>query len=323
MASHTVSRGETLQAIAQKYGYSDWKAIYNNPKNADLRKKRPDPNFIQPGDVIYIAIREVKPITVTESTAAPIADDNFDSITYDLDYRSEHGGLSKYLVARYSDGTKRDINIDSVTNPDSRLWAAKQRVLIIMDDYNTNFILGPVFAAVWFIVTISPTATPVAELPGVRPPKYTVSMRTLAKSEAQLQTEGAALASRLQTSGKRVVVNVGGTGEVPDAINLNPNKVAPRKGIPNLIEKGGEEIGEIFNPATVDEITSNRLPPNTLDWDRILPGAQKVLKPGGRITIKFQGVGGDGPKIVEQLRNLGFKDINNPMNLGAVIEAVK
>jgi hypothetical protein len=37
-------------------------------------------------------------------------------------------------------------------------------------------------------------------------------------------------------------VNLGGTGEVPEAINVNPNIVAPRKDIPNLVMTGAEKL---------------------------------------------------------------------------------
>jgi hypothetical protein len=85
-----------------------------------------------------------------------------------------------------------------------------------------------------------------------------------------------------------VVVNIGGTGEVKGAINLNPNIVAARKDIPNHIAKGGEEIGEVFGANTIDAIVSNRLPPNTIDWVRTLAGSHKVLKKGGKVSIRFQ-----------------------------------
>ncbi|HXT06904.1 MAG TPA: hypothetical protein VN715_08215 [Roseiarcus sp.] len=133
--------------------------------------------------------------------------------------------------------------------------------------------------------------------------------------------EGMALVKQIRAEGRPVIVNIGGAGEDAGAINLNPNKVAPRKDIPNHIARPAEEIDQIFDANSLDGMVSNRLPPNTLDWTKILPGLKTVLKPGAKLAIRFQGVGGDAKIIMDLLRSLGFRDINNFMN--AAIEAVK
>ena len=51
---HVVQQGECLSSIAGKYGLPDYRTIYNDPDNADFRKKRPDPNILYPGDVLVI-----------------------------------------------------------------------------------------------------------------------------------------------------------------------------------------------------------------------------------------------------------------------------
>jgi len=44
-----------LASIAAAYGFSDWKAIYNDvAENAAFRRLRPDPNIINPGDELFI-----------------------------------------------------------------------------------------------------------------------------------------------------------------------------------------------------------------------------------------------------------------------------
>lgn len=50
---YTVMRGDTLSAIAWGHGMT-WQALYNHPDNAALRRRRPDPNRIFPGDVVMI-----------------------------------------------------------------------------------------------------------------------------------------------------------------------------------------------------------------------------------------------------------------------------
>lgn len=51
---HTVRQGECLSSIAAKYGFSDFRTIYNHPENADFKRKRPNPNLIYPGDIVSI-----------------------------------------------------------------------------------------------------------------------------------------------------------------------------------------------------------------------------------------------------------------------------
>ena len=133
--------------------------------------------------------------------------------------------------------------------------------------------------------------------------------------------DGMALVNAIRAEGRPVIVNIGGAGEEVGAINLNPNTVAPRKGIPNLIPRPGEEIDQIFSPGSLDGMVSNRLPPNTLDWSKIIPGLKKVLRPGATIAIRFQGVGEDAKIIVNLLNDLGFKNIKN--HFGAAIEAIR
>lgn len=57
---YPVKQGDTLYKIAKKYGFSDWRTIYNHADNAEFRKKRPNPNIIYPGDKIVIPDKETK-----------------------------------------------------------------------------------------------------------------------------------------------------------------------------------------------------------------------------------------------------------------------
>jgi N-acetylmuramoyl-L-alanine amidase len=51
---HTVQQGEYLASIAQQYGFADWHLIYDHPQNAGVKRMRPNPNVIMPGDELYI-----------------------------------------------------------------------------------------------------------------------------------------------------------------------------------------------------------------------------------------------------------------------------
>ncbi|WP_396586683.1 LysM peptidoglycan-binding domain-containing protein [Bermanella sp. R86510] len=52
--AHTVKQGECLISIAQDYGLSDWRSIYDAPENEAFRELRKNPNMICPGDVVHI-----------------------------------------------------------------------------------------------------------------------------------------------------------------------------------------------------------------------------------------------------------------------------
>ena len=60
--THVVQAGECLYQIAKRYGFGDWKAIYEHPENAAFRKKRGNPNVIFPGDRIHIPDREERKV---------------------------------------------------------------------------------------------------------------------------------------------------------------------------------------------------------------------------------------------------------------------
>jgi hypothetical protein len=62
MPTHTVVQGECLSRIASRYGFSDWKMVYDDPANADFRKKRPDPNLLHVGDRLFIPERNKKEV---------------------------------------------------------------------------------------------------------------------------------------------------------------------------------------------------------------------------------------------------------------------
>jgi hypothetical protein len=59
MPLHTVEQGESAASIAAKYGFHDWRKIYNLPENAPLRQKRPQAEILYPGDEVFIPEKEL------------------------------------------------------------------------------------------------------------------------------------------------------------------------------------------------------------------------------------------------------------------------
>ena len=52
--THSVQQGECLSSIAARYGFRDYRAVYDHPDNARLRALRPNPNVVRPGDRVQI-----------------------------------------------------------------------------------------------------------------------------------------------------------------------------------------------------------------------------------------------------------------------------
>ena len=57
MPVHIVQRGECLSSLAARFGLLGWKQLYEHPANEKLRKKRPNPNVLAPGDEVVVPDR--------------------------------------------------------------------------------------------------------------------------------------------------------------------------------------------------------------------------------------------------------------------------
>jgi N-acetylmuramoyl-L-alanine amidase len=49
-----------LGRIARLYGFRDGRTLYNHPANAELRRNRPNPNLLYPGDIVTIPDRRAR-----------------------------------------------------------------------------------------------------------------------------------------------------------------------------------------------------------------------------------------------------------------------
>ncbi len=131
------------------------------------------------------------------------------------------------------------------------------------------------------------------------------------------------LVRKLVTEGKKVIVNVGGAGaphEPQDAINLN-NLAIARKGIPNLVEADGAEIGLLFESSSIDGIEGHNMAPGVVNWNRAAPGAYKVLRPGGTFEYYYRDANSDAPVLCQALRDAGFRNVQVIGNI--LVKAVK
>jgi len=68
MSVHIVSQGECLSSIASANGLR-WPDIWNHPNNAELKRRRKDPNVLFPGDELFVPEKVIKTeAKATEST---------------------------------------------------------------------------------------------------------------------------------------------------------------------------------------------------------------------------------------------------------------
>src|SRR5262245_17024459 len=63
--NYNVQQGDHIFSIAAKFGFRDYRIIWDDPKNATLKQKRVNPHVLFPGDIVFIPDKKEK----TESIA--------------------------------------------------------------------------------------------------------------------------------------------------------------------------------------------------------------------------------------------------------------
>lgn len=128
--------------------------------------------------------------------------------------------------------------------------------------------------------------------------------RTLAQ-----QAETMVAAAR--QAGRQVVVNLGGTGEVAGAINVNPLLGQQVRAVPNLIRAGAERVGSLFRSGSVDRVVSNDVVRGQCNWLQAARGAFQILRSRGQVSIApYAGQLAEHlAEIATALRAAGFQNV--------------
>jgi hypothetical protein len=50
--------------IAERYGFDDPRDLHDHPKNTELKRARPNPTILCPGDVVFVPDRDVAPLSI-------------------------------------------------------------------------------------------------------------------------------------------------------------------------------------------------------------------------------------------------------------------
>lgn len=111
-------------------------------------------------------------------------------------------------------------------------------------------------------------------------------------------------------------VNVGG-GLEPEAkscSNLNPIKPGsggPTSGIPNHIQAGFEDIGDIFEPGSVQRLISRRLRYVDVNWEQAAAGTARVMAKGGELELNVWCKPDQVEHVIKAFKDAGFRNVRN------------
>lgn len=62
MPEYIIQQGDSTASVAYAHGFH-WRTVWNDPRNAELRRSRHHPNVLRPGDVLFIPDRQAKEVS--------------------------------------------------------------------------------------------------------------------------------------------------------------------------------------------------------------------------------------------------------------------
>ena len=107
MPIYEVVQGDCISSIAEDNGLF-WQTIWNHPQNSHLKQKRPDPNVLLPGDLVFVPDKELR--VETKATGSR--------------YRFKRKGVPEFLTLRFLDSLdKPRTGVPYIANIDGT-WAS-------------------------------------------------------------------------------------------------------------------------------------------------------------------------------------------------------
>ena len=113
-------------------------------------------------------------------------------------------------------------------------------------------------------------------------------------------------------------INVGGGFEPGSetATNLQPfleGTGGPAAGtkVPNLVQGRFEDIAELFESGSAEEIFSHRLTFGTVDWPRAAGGAYRVVGSGGKLYLNVWATEEEAKLLVQLFSEAGFRNVTS------------
>ena len=93
---------------------------------------------------------------------------------------------------------------------------------------------------------------------------------------------------------------------------MMPGTGGPTAGIPNHVEAGFEEMGDIFLFNSVNKVISNRLTYATVDWLRAARSAYQVMVVGGELSLNVWTRSEDEiATVLSAFRHAGFRNVRS------------
>jgi Putative peptidoglycan binding domain/LysM domain len=133
MASeHTVQQGEHLSRIAKKYGFSDYRTIWDHASNAALKQKRQNPNVLHPGDRLHIPDREIR-----EESRATDQKHRFKTSVPRLMLRLVLEDMYEKPIAQapcelFLEGEKQDVTTDGRGQVEASILPAAENAMLLL-----------------------------------------------------------------------------------------------------------------------------------------------------------------------------------------------
>ena len=140
--AHFVAQGEHAPGIAARYGFDDFREIWDHPHNADLRARRPSPAVLAAGDELHVPAR-----TSASTTRATGAQHRFVSKEAPLKLRVR---LQDFLGRPLRDtsfefvsrDTKEPLTTDSDGHFETEIGKTDRDKRLLLDDFTVPLQIG-------------------------------------------------------------------------------------------------------------------------------------------------------------------------------------